>query len=269
MHSNKKVKFIIKFADFSCEVSTTDFWRKYFYKNFKNTTLEILPIGQMSKKGVNAKLVINSPKARTVGQSSLDLKIKDTKFYLTLSGDEFFFLPLIRNVVQKIFTHIFYVNSGIVLHASAISLKKRAYVFLGHSGAGKSTIATLSEKYYSAPILADNQIFIKEVKNKYFLYPFPFGSYLASESRPISKYPLGAVCFLKKGKSHKVDIITTAKKFLYFKKHSQAHIPLAQSKKAHYSASFNLRLFQFISSAKIYQITFVKKKGFLEKIDEA
>jgi len=64
---------------------------------------------------------------------------------------------LLRRVLQVFTLHD---RSGLVLHASAVEVDGRAVLFVGRSGAGKSTVAALAARA-GATFLADDMIFVE------------------------------------------------------------------------------------------------------------
>jgi hypothetical protein len=57
---------------------------------------------------------------------------------------------------------------GLFLHASAVQTPRGAFIFLGHSTAGKSTIARLLSKRF--PVIADDVVFLyKDSSNDWML----------------------------------------------------------------------------------------------------
>jgi hypothetical protein len=66
-------------------------------------------------------------------------------------------------------------NSGLCIHAAAVSHNNNGFLFLGESGAGKSTIATLSSEL-GIPVLAEDRVFILNKSNTYLLAAGPHPS---------------------------------------------------------------------------------------------
>lgn len=62
-------------------------------------------------------------------------------------------------------------EEGFLLHAASVVRHGRGYIFMGRSGAGKSTIAGLSTQY---KVLSDEISLIKKVEDQYLLYSTPF-----------------------------------------------------------------------------------------------
>ncbi|OGY19117.1 MAG: hypothetical protein A2900_01235 [Candidatus Chisholmbacteria bacterium RIFCSPLOWO2_01_FULL_50_28] len=75
------------------------------------------------------------------------------------------------NTILKLFTSLCVLfKRGLVLHASAIVIKGKAFVFVGKQGVGKSTIARLS----GGNIIADDTSFIVPSNRVFYVHPTPF-----------------------------------------------------------------------------------------------
>ncbi len=89
-------------------------------------------------------------------------------------------------------------RKGFYLHACGVSYKGEGFVFVGHSGAGKSTIAKILKG--KAQILCDDRVIIKEVCGSLRLY----GTWSHGEVEEVSPkgVPLKGVFFLGKAKQN-------------------------------------------------------------------
>jgi len=114
-----------------------------------------------------------------------------------------------RIVAQLVFKELIK-NNGLYLHGSAIQTSHGAVIFLGKSGAGKSTISILlSHKY---PVLADDQLFIMCKSNRYYFYQ----SFIP-ESNPhigpsTKMIPIWRVFFIKQSKLLSIEHISSKTK---------------------------------------------------------
>jgi len=83
---------------------------------------------------------------------------------------------------------------AIILHSASVVRKERAAVFLGHDGAGKTTVATSPP---SGPILCDDQVIIRKKQEGFFVHGTPWGRIFdASLSAP-----LGALFLLEQAEA--------------------------------------------------------------------
>ncbi len=71
-------------------------------------------------------------------------------------------------------------NSCFYLHASSIEISGKALIFLGHSTAGKSTIAGILSKKY--PIISDDKIFVFKKKNIWMIRNGDDGDFLSGRN---------------------------------------------------------------------------------------
>ncbi len=96
-------------------------------------------------------------------------------------------------------------NKILFLHSSAVKINNKAYIFLGKSGAGKSTTANLLKNRYFK--LSDDITLIRKEASKYNLYQSPI-----LEKNLITKTSSGttvnSVYFLKKSKHFEIKKIT-------------------------------------------------------------
>jgi len=98
-------------------------------------------------------------------------------------------------------------ENGFLLHASASIINSKAVIFLGKSGAGKSTVTQLLKPKYR--ILADDTIIIRKENNTFYLYQTPFiekHSYLKTNH----KYLILSINFLKKEKICKLKKVVNS-----------------------------------------------------------
>ncbi|ESU32040.1 hypothetical protein G3A_12960 [Bacillus sp. 17376] len=84
-------------------------------------------------------------------------------------------------------SYIVYHNWGLLIHSSCVIEDGRAHIFAGHSGAGKSTAARLSEP---RNLLSDEATIVKISEGEITIYDSPFRSELQStgyqQPRPLS-----------------------------------------------------------------------------------
>lgn len=112
------------------------------------------------------------------------------------------FIYILFFVTVKLFVK----NGGFVFHGSAVEYKKKAYVFLGRSGAGKSTIAKLLAKRYR--VIADDSIFIRKIGGKFFAFQTPLTEKNDIGIKAGGQYEVGKFFFLKKSAFTKMYRLT-------------------------------------------------------------
>lgn len=90
-------------------------------------------------------------------------------------------------------------NWGLLLHSSCAIEEGRAHVFMGHSGAGKSTAAKLS---YPRKLLSDEATILKITEENITVFNSPFRSELQSTDHQ-ENCPLGSIQLLEQSRSNK------------------------------------------------------------------
>lgn len=114
--------------------------------------------------------------------------------YYYISNEQL--LIIIRDIVQKLI-----VDSGVIMHGSATKIDGDAILFMGDSGAGKSTIVKMLSPDFEA--LADDIFIIREVKKNYYFYQTPFMEKNTPKNKEKLEVPLKKIFFLKKGLKEK------------------------------------------------------------------
>jgi energy-coupling factor transporter ATP-binding protein EcfA2 len=103
-------------------------------------------------------------------------------------------------------------HKGFYLHACGVNYKGSGFVFMGHSGAGKSTIAKMFKG--KAQVLCDDRVIIKESRGALKLY----GTWSHGEVEEVNcaGVPLKAIFFLRQAKTNSLFRIEN-KKLIVFK----------------------------------------------------
>jgi hypothetical protein len=87
-------------------------------------------------------------------------------------------------------------EGGVLLHASAVVDRGRAWVFSGPSGSGKTTIAGLAG---DRPVLNDETVALRPAAGTFAAHATPFyGSGGPTMARANARAPLRGLCFLRK-----------------------------------------------------------------------
>lgn len=102
------------------------------------------------------------------------------------------------------FYRLLLAHSGLMLHASAVELDGRAYLFSAPSGTGKSTHTRLWQKVFgtSAIVFNDDKPALRRVDGKWFAYGTPWcGKDGINQNRRV---PLAGICYLKRGTENQI-----------------------------------------------------------------
>ncbi len=114
--------------------------------------------------------------------------------YYHLSEEQFYLV--IRQGLQVLLKD----GKGFIMHGSASVINDKASIFLGESGAGKSTIMTILSKSFQP--VADDSFIIRKVNNIYMVYSTPLIEKNYWISKSYQGYQINKVFFLKKGMFH-------------------------------------------------------------------
>lgn len=94
--------------------------------------------------------------------------------------------------------------NGMMLHASAVELDGKAYLFSGPSGMGKSTHTKLWQSVFGekAQVFNDDKPALRRIDGKWFAFGTPWcGKDGINQNK---KVPLAGICFLKRGEENKI-----------------------------------------------------------------
>jgi len=94
-------------------------------------------------------------------------------------------------------------NQGCLFHSTAVKYNNKGYLFIGHSGAGKTTMAKIMKN--DATILCDDRNIVRLIDNKFHLY----GTWRHSDLGLVSSdsAPLKGIFFLNQSKHNRIELI--------------------------------------------------------------
>ncbi len=95
-------------------------------------------------------------------------------------------------------------EGGFLLHAASVVRRRRAFLFSGISGAGKTTISRLAPP--DANLLTDEISYLRPVARGYRAYGTPFAGELARPGENLSA-PVATLYFLEKGSANYIQPI--------------------------------------------------------------
>ncbi|MBC8494621.1 glycosyltransferase [archaeon] len=169
--------------------------------------------------------------------------------------------------LKMTFASILYDKQTIFLHASSIVRNNKGYVFCGEKGAGKSTIASLSDK---SAVLNDETTIIQKKNKQFFLYGNPLGGeyFKFKETlKPNSKtVKLHRIFFIKQSDSHTLSEISRANVIMELTK-EEMFFKFITRKKDEYEKVFEL-IKNISKEVKCNYLYFKKDKHFWREIDE-
>lgn len=166
----------------------------------------------------------------------------------------------LKVVVRKPVHRLLVKNKGLILHGSASLINKKACLFLGDSGAGKSTIVEILTKKFTP--LADDNLIIRKYREGYYFFQTPFIESNYSIKKTSERFPLGKIFVLRKGRENKITPINN----------KQIALSLLAKQLITDSADVNTQMkivFEMISELDLYKLEFtLGKKDNLIKILE-
>jgi hypothetical protein len=129
----------------------------------------------------------------------------------TSENREDYVIGVLENFFRPLLAYRVVERGGVVLHSSAVVIDGRAHVFVGRSGAGKSTVARLALERGHA-ILSDDLNVLAPSESGWTARRLPFAGEYPTEG--ISEVvPVAGVYELEKGGMHSVDPSTPATAF--------------------------------------------------------
>jgi len=175
-------------------------------------------------------------------------KIRKT-YYVNYHIGFFQFLLLLKKAIEDL---LYKTGKGFFIHSSACKFRNKNYIFIGKSGAGKSTIIKLFKSMGGIPLSDDSNILINRHR-KIYLYQTPFieSNYkIKKENKPLI---LDGVFFIHKAKKNK--IIPIYNKLYIFRR-----LTLQLFTRRKITKGQTETLFNFIHSNKFYHFYFCKSK---------
>lgn len=111
-----------------------------------------------------------------------------------------------ENFLRVAFAHLALAHRGLLLHASGLIHHGRGYVFFGHSGAGKSTVAGFAP--VGSTLLSDDLVLLRlhqaqgGVHPQLWLHGVPFRGEALPAPRPNAAAPIAGLFALRQARSH-------------------------------------------------------------------
>lgn len=148
---------------------------------------------RVDKQKPDIKLSITKAFCYTKQQENPHLTLEQCEYIF--AGSEFY-----RKLIKL---------DGFMLHASAVVVDNRAYLFSASSGTGKSTHTKLWQECFGdrAMIINDDKPAIRIEKGNCYAYGTPFSG--KTDENLNLKIPLQAICMLERGVENSIDLIDT------------------------------------------------------------
>ena len=115
-----------------------------------------------------------------------------------------------ENFLRLAFSRLALAHDGLLLHASGLIIDGRGYVFFGHSGAGKSTVAGLAPP--GCTLLSDDLVLLRlhgPAPGQAWLHGVPFRGEALPAPRPNASAPLAGLYALRQAPSHTLARLST------------------------------------------------------------
>jgi len=124
-------------------------------------------------------------------------------------GDRATIYPLEYPLDELLFIHLLAQGRGVELHAcGVVNASGDAYLFVGQSGAGKSTMARLWAAEPGVTILSDDRIIVRKCDGRLLMYGTPWhGDEPFASNGPA---PVAGIFFLRHGSRHDIRTIPVA-----------------------------------------------------------
>jgi len=140
-------------------------------------------------------------------------------------------------------------QGGFLLHSASASRNRKAFLFAGVSGVGKTTISRLAP--HDVTLLTDEISYIRRCEEGYVAYGTPFTGELAKLGENVSA-PISALYLLAQGKENRIDSVAPAEatrsilaNLLFFAKHDELVQRVFHS------------VFEFVSRIPVERLTFM------------
>lgn len=124
------------------------------------------------------------------------------------SRDWIRFRMSLENALRVIFQLALVERRQFLMHSAAVVDRQRAFLFFGHSGAGKSTATRYS---LPRPALSDDMVLIDLRGERPFAEAVPFHGTMPREARHRGRYPVAAALRLRQAPEDRIETISAAR----------------------------------------------------------
>jgi hypothetical protein len=170
--------------------------------------------------------------------------------------------PLEYPLDELLLINLLALGRGVEVHAcGVVDASGRGHLFVGQSGAGKTTMARLWEDAPGVTILSDDRIILRQIDKKLWMYGTPWHgeAMLASPDRP----PLTRIYFLEKG--NKNELVSLRDSLALGRLITCSFIPFYSQP----GLAFTLGFFEeVVKAVPCYELRFVPDKRVVEFIQD-
>ena len=106
------------------------------------------------------------------------------------------FLLIFENFFRTLASYQVLSAGGVVLHSACIAKENRAYLAIGHSGAGKTTFSRMAEAK-GWEVLSDDMNAVTFDGKQWLVEKLPFSGDLGQRLTRQNRYPLAGICMLR------------------------------------------------------------------------
>lgn len=165
-------------------------------------------------------------------------------------------------LLSYVYSQILALNKGALLHAAAVVKDRKAFLFFGQAGAGKSTVAGISRKHQ---VLGDDIIAVRKKDGHYYAFSTPWAQQPFIKPTSSQKCKVAAIFFINK--SARVSFQSLESAEALFKLLSRHIHFLTYTQKPLLGAIF-FTLSDFTRHLPAYEMEFVKARDFWRKLEE-
>jgi hypothetical protein len=168
---------------------------------------------------------------------------------------------IVRNLLRACYSLIIFNKNGFLMHGSCVICENKAYLFCGKPGAGKSTVAKLSNR----KVLSDETLIIKELNDHILVYGTPFGG----ELKPLNeKETLNKIFFLIQDKKTYFEKLGLAEKISEFMQHEFLSYTIFFNENKELSKSIFRKVYNLLKKVECYNMYFAKENNLIERVEE-
>ena len=140
------------------------------------------------------KWVINlNPKAhnpKLLGVFSTDFRAGDIYTAQVEAAADRYFFPLASPLGELYMMNLLGTGLGMLFHASGVIYQEKGYLFTGHGGAGKTTMARLWDGLPGVKVVNDDKVILRKEAGGFRLYGTPWhgeGGMALPDSAPVNR----------------------------------------------------------------------------------